>query len=105
MEKIYKKLVRDNIPEIIRESGKECIIETMEDKEYERELNNKLLEEVEEYIESESVEEIADILEVIYAILEFKNIPVKEVEEIRLRKRKERGGFERKIKLIKVMDL
>jgi len=103
MEKIYKKLVRDNIPEIIRESGKECIIETMEDKEYERELNNKLLEEVEEYIES--VEEIADILEVIYAILEFKNIPVKEVEEIRLRKRKERGGFERKIKLIKVMDL
>lgn len=105
MEKVYGKLVRDKIPKIINESGKECIIEIMDDEEYEGELNKKLVEEVKEYIESENIEEIADILEVIYSILEFKNISIEEVEKIRLEKREKRGGFERKIKLIKVFEV
>lgn len=104
MDKVYEKLVRDNIPDIIKESGKECIFEIMDDEEYERELNKKLVEEVKEYVESESIEEIADIMEVIYSILKLNNIPVKEIENIRLKKREERGGFEKKIKLVKVIE-
>ncbi|NLX62359.1 MAG: nucleoside triphosphate pyrophosphohydrolase [Tissierellia bacterium] len=105
MEKVYHKLVRDNIPHIIRESGKECIVEIMADEEYERELNKKLIEEAKEYIESGSIEEIADIMEVIYSILELKNISMEEVEKTRLKKREERGGFEKKIKLVKVIGI
>jgi len=74
MKKVYEKLVRDNIPDIIKKSGKDCVIEIMDDVEYVKELNKKLAEEVDEYLSSGSIEEIADIMEVIYSILEVKNI-------------------------------
>lgn len=104
MKKVYEKLVRDNIPDIIKKSGKDCVIEIMDDVEYVKELNKKLAEEVDEYLSSGSIEEIADIMEVIYSILEVKNISFEEVEKLRMEKREKRGGFNNRIKLVKVIE-
>jgi len=98
----YKKLVRDKIPEIIEASGKTCSWEVLLDDEYVKKLNEKLLEEVNEYIETGSIEELADINEVIKAILEHKGISEEEVEELRLKKLEIRGGFKKRIVLKRV---
>lgn len=104
MEHVYNKLVRDRIPEIIEKSGKKFVIDVMDEEVYKIELNKKLMEEVQEYLENESVEEIADILEVIYSILKLKGVTIEEVEHIRKQKKATRGGFDQKIKLIKVIE-
>lgn len=104
MEKVYNKLVRDNIPEIIEKDGKESVIEIMDEDEFLEELNKKLVEETNEYIEDEDIEEIADILEVIHGILKAKGVSFEEVERIRMQKKQKRGGFEKKIKLVKVIE-
>lgn len=103
-EKIYNKLVRDKIPEIIESNNKEYVIEKVNTEEINQLLNKKLQEEVDEYLESEEVEELADILEVIHRILESKDISFEEVEKIRESKKEKRGGFKEGIKLIKVME-
>ncbi|TCT15372.1 putative house-cleaning noncanonical NTP pyrophosphatase (MazG superfamily) [Natranaerovirga pectinivora] len=103
-EKTYNKLVRDDIPKVIENSSKQCFISVVKGEELNQLLNEKLREEVEEYIESEELEELADILEVIHGILHFKNIDIKELEEIRFKKAKERGGFREGVKLIKVIE-
>ncbi len=103
-EEIYNKLVRDNIPEIIASSNKKCEIKIVEKDELTELLNLKLQEEVSEYLESNEVEELADILEVIYGILDSKNISKEELEDIRIKKKEERGGFKEGIKLIKVLS-
>ena len=64
---IYNKLVRDNIPEIIRNSGKECDIEILSDEEYLQMVDAKLDEELAEYHKEQNLEELADLLEVLYA--------------------------------------
>lgn len=76
----------------------------MDEDEFLEELNKKLIEETKEYIEDENIEEIADILEVIYGILKAKGVSFEEVEKIRLEKKHKRGGFEEKIKLVKVIE-
>lgn len=101
-KKTYNKLVRDGIPAIIEASGKRCTVETVEGKELIKLLNQKLQEEVDEYIASNDVEELADIMEVIYSILHNKGIAIEELESIRLGKKEERGGFSKGIKLLKV---
>lgn len=102
--KKYNKLVRDRIPEIIEEDGKEYEIETLSDEEYYNKLKSKLTEEVEEFINSDEPEELADIIEVIKATLDFKNIDWGEIERLRESKREERGGFEEQILLIKAEE-
>lgn len=104
MEKVYNKLVRDRIPQIIRSSGKDCETEVMGDDGYIIALKEKLVEEVQEFIESGSIEEIADVLEVLYSILAFKKVSLDEIEIIRQQKKTERGGFDQKIKLLKVIE-
>ena len=101
-EKIYNKLVRDNIPDIIRAGNKKCKTEIVVGEELMELLNRKLQEEIDEYIASNDIEELADIIEVIYGILHNKGVTVEELESIRLKKKKERGGFSKGIKLIKV---
>lgn len=101
-EKIYNKLVRDKIPEIIEKNNKEYEIEIVSKEDLQELLDKKLTEEVDEYLESKDIEELADILEVIHGILESKNISFDELEKIRLNKKEERGGFSKAIKLIKV---
>lgn len=100
--KIYNKLVRDNIPEIIEQTGKTCVYEILSDEQYIEMLNEKLLEEVKEYLHNESVEELADIGEVMHAILAFKGVSIEEFQQVRLEKLKERGGFAKKIFLKEV---
>lgn len=95
--KIHNKLVRDKIPDIIVESGATCGYRRASDEEYLAALNAKLNEEVAEYQESGSVEELADILEVVYNIAYHKGCNVPGLEIIRKRKAEERGGFHKKL--------
>lgn len=70
----HNKLVRDNIPSIIQKDGKKANVRILDDKEFLNSLKIKLVEEVNEYLESDDIDEIADILEVIYSLLDFNDI-------------------------------
>ena len=102
--KVYNKLVRDKIPEIIKEKGNHAEIRELSKPEYLKELNKKLKEEVAEYLEDNNVEELADIVEVVYGILNAKNISLEEFEKIRQDKVDKRGAFSKKIFLEKVIE-
>lgn len=93
----YNKLIRDKIPEIIKNKGKVPITHLAKDKEYWQKLKEKLQEEVDEFMKDENSEELADILEVVYAICDYKKINKRELEQLRKKKVKERGGFRDKI--------
>ena len=98
----YNKLVRDRIPEIIQDSGKHCTCSIRSDEEYLTFLDEKLNEELVEYQESKSMEELADLLEVIRAVATARGSSIEEVEAIRRNKAAKRGGFEKKILLTEV---
>lgn len=96
----YKKLVRDKIPEIIMlNEGRSCITKILNNEEYLLELNKKIKEELAEYLESGEIEELADLEEVLRAILDSKGISYEEFEKIRLEKVKKRGAFKNRIYL------
>ena len=99
--KIYNKLVRDNIPEIMISNGAEPVTRILSEEEYLNELNKKILEEVNEYLESGSIEELADVEEVLRAILNLKNISLENFEKIRTEKVLKRGSFNKRIFLEK----
>ena len=102
--KIYNKLVRDNIPDIISSQGKACNFRMLTDAECLDALNTKLDEELAEYHESGSVEELADLLEVIYAIADADGYSPSKLNKIRQDKASERGRFNKKIMLLSVED-
>lgn len=91
------KLVRDKIPQIIRDNGKEPIVEILSEEDYLIELDKKLNEEVAEYQADKSIEEMADVLEVLFAICEARGHSVDELMQIREEKREKRGGFKDRI--------
>ena len=95
----YKKLVRDKIPEIIEARGAKPITRIMDDKEHLEELVKKLSEEFEEFKEALSVEELADIQEVIHALADAIGADKAKLEKVRAAKAQERGGFKNKIYL------
>lgn len=97
--KIYNKLVRDKITNIIEADGRIAKYRILDENEYRQELNKKLQEEVKEYLEDNNVEELADIVEVIYGILNSMDVSIKEFEKIRINKQEKRGAFEKKIYL------
>lgn len=99
--KIYNKLVRDKIPEIMIDNGAKPIFRILSDEEYLGELNKKLQEELNEYLKSSNIEELADIEEVLLAIISYQKISEEEFKEIRLSKVKKRGAFKKKIFLEK----
>ncbi len=101
----YDKLVRDKIPEVIRQAGKKPVTDTLPHEAMAAALDRKLQEEVQEYLESGSVEEMADVLEVLHGIAYHKGISWAEVESVRIRKRDERGGFEKGVRLLEVKKL
>ncbi len=101
----YGKLVRDRIVDIIIANGETPKYHTLNDKEYLKELHKKLLEEANEFVENDDPEELADLLEVIYAIAKHKNIDLTQVEQIRIKKSEKRGGFEDRIYLETVEEL
>ena len=98
--KKYNKVVRDKIPEIIAESGKKSNIKQLDDTSFLAELEKKLTEEVNEYSESKDVEELADLLEVIYRISELRGVSSDELDEIRKDKAEKRGKFDSNLFLI-----
>lgn len=101
----YKnKLVRNLIPQIITDKGQKPEIRILNDEEFKRELDLKLQEEVQEYLTDDNCDELADILEVVYAIAATKGVSEIELGEIRLKKKQKRGGFEDKVFLISVQD-
>ena len=101
--KAYHKLVRDRIPEIIEADGKTCVFETLSGEEYIYLLEQKLNEELAEYQESKSLEELADLLEVIHAVVKARGWTLKELERVRKDEAAKRGGFEKKILLKEVL--
>jgi len=97
-----KKLIRDKIPGIIEQDN--CIPSyyAASDVEYKEELRKKLLEEVDEFLEDENPEELADILEVVYALCDLQNISKEELESLRSKKATERGSFHKKLILTEI---
>lgn len=102
--KIYNKLIRDNIPEIIKKNGQTAYISVLDDEGYTAELRKKLVEEAQEYLDSEEPEELADILEVIEALAGTKGKTLDEILEIKQRKAIKNGKFEKRLFLEKVKD-
>ena len=105
MSKIYNKLVRDRIPEIIEASHKSCLTATLSDRAYLHMLDQKLNEELAEYQESKAIEELADLIEVIAAVAKTRGCSWDKLMQIRDKKRHQRGGFEKRVLLLKVSDI
>jgi len=99
--KIYNKLVRDNIPQIIKDAGKKCKVSILDDEKYLIELKRKVIEEAQELTETknrlETIEELADIFEVLDVILAKEKISMEEILATRIEKNNDKGAFEQKI--------
>lgn len=107
MERVYNKLVRDKIPEIIEEKGEIPIVKILEKEEYKKELERKLYEEYKEVLDAKSddrIEELADMLEIIRALANLENKELDDILEIANSKKEKRGAFEKKIFLLKVIE-
>lgn len=104
MTKIYHKLVRDRIPEIIEASGKICVVEILSDEDYLRMVDAKLDEELAEYHRDQNIEELADLLEVVYAAAAARGYAPEQLEQVRAEKAVRRGGFEKKLLLKEVYE-
>lgn len=104
MEIQYRKLIRDKIPEIIQASGKRCEVEVLNDEAYLQMVDAKLDEEPAEYHADQNIEELADLLEVIYAAAAARGYTIEQLEQTRIRKREKNGGFEKKLLLKKVIE-
>ncbi|MFW9921844.1 MAG: phosphoribosyl-ATP pyrophosphohydrolase [Candidatus Thorarchaeota archaeon] len=103
MEKLYDKLVRDKIPQIIESEGKKPFYNKIDDNDrFLYYLGQKLLEESGEFNQDYNITELADIIEIIYKILEMKQSSFDELEEIRHSKKMARGGFDSRILLTKI---
>lgn len=95
--KIYNKLVRDKIPEIIEKDNKKYEIEYLDDEKYRTSLLNKLDEEVAEFKSDMNIEELADIIEVVAALSENLGYDFETLLAVRNKKLQNRGGFAKKI--------
>lgn len=95
--KEYNKLVRDKIPEIIAAKGEHCETHIANETEFLMMAKAKLKEEVAEFVESENPEELADILEVVYAVAAAHGVSEEDLNIVRQSKKEQRGGFEKKI--------
>lgn len=104
MIKKYNKLVRDRIPEIIEASGKSCVTEIFSDEEYLRMVDAKLDEELAEYHKDQNLEELADLLEVLYAAAAARGYTKEQLELVRAEKESKRGAFRKKLLLREVWE-
>lgn len=107
MEKIFNKLVRDKIPEIIEKNNEVAVTRILDNEEYLKELKTKLLEEYNEVISADKeniLEELADMLEIIDALAQTENKTLEDIIKIKEIKKEKRGGFNKRILLIKTYD-
>ncbi|MBV6682576.1 nucleoside triphosphate pyrophosphohydrolase [Bacillus sp. JRC01] len=104
----YNKLVRDKIPQIIKDSGEQPITKILGEEDYIKYLKEKSYEELDEYCSAETneeaVEELADLLEIMHALAKHNGSSIEEVEVVRKEKATKRGGFQEKIFLIEVKE-
>ena len=98
----FNKLVRDRIPEIIEINGKRCVWSTLSEEDYLVYLDEKLNEELVEYQQSKSMEELAELIEVIRAVVVARGYSIEKVEALRRDKAEKRGRFEKRILLTEV---
>lgn len=105
---VYNKLVRDFIPDIIDSQGKLYSIRTLLDEEYYAELRKKLHEEYEEYLtatnDKDAVHELADLLEVVYALASIHGVTEQDLNHVRNEKAVKRRGFKERILLIEAEE-
>jgi predicted house-cleaning noncanonical NTP pyrophosphatase (MazG superfamily) len=108
VEKTYNKLIRDGIPQIIKQNGGQPVVRIMEQEEFVRELKNKLIEEANEVATAtnreELVNELADVKEVINTLCAATEIIDREIEVVRIAKADQRGSFQDKLMLEKVEE-
>jgi len=104
MKITYNKLTRDNVPQLIEESGRKQTSRVLDEKGYEEALINKVIEEIEEYRLSKNEEEIADIFEVLDCLIELKKYEPMHIDYLQLIKREARGSFKNRILLQEVED-
>lgn len=103
MTEEYNKLIRDQIPEIIKENGKEPVFRTLNDDEYKDALFEKLLEESKELFEEKAgekkdiIKEISDVYEVIDAIIELYEIEKASIEKVKNDRKEKRGAFKKRL--------
>lgn len=106
MSKVYNKLVRDKIPEIIKNNNENPITRILDDEEYIKELLKKFDEECMEVKNAsnseELLEEASDVLEILISLIETNNYSLEELLNMRNKKKEKRGGFKNKIFLEKV---
>ncbi|MED1055649.1 nucleoside triphosphate pyrophosphohydrolase [Bacillus mycoides] len=104
----HNKLIRNNIPKIIKANGKTPTTRILNEDEYIEELSKKTQEELTEYIEAKTkpdkLEELSDLLELIHALAEHEGTTLEEINSIRKKKAEERGGFSDRVFLIEVID-
>jgi len=105
--KLYNKLVRDKIPQIIEANGELAEVQVLKLAQYSKMLNIKLQEELSEFLEANDnnqVEELADLVEGVYTILKNKELSIKEFEKVRLKKKDEKGGFDDRLLLVSISE-
>ena len=100
----HNKLVRDLIPEIIQTAGKTCVTEVLSDEAYLRMIDAKLDEELAEYHKDQNIEELADLIEVIYAATRARGYTLEQLEAVRAEKVAKRGSFEKRLLLKEVIE-
>ena len=93
----YNKLIRDKIPEHIKNKGGVPFTHIADEKEYWQKLKEKLSEEVEEFKKDENIEELADVFEVIDAVIDYKRFNKAEIETLKEKKAEEKGRFKKRI--------
>ena len=100
MKYVYNKLVRDKIPQEINNiEGRKADYKILNDSEYIKELDKKLIEEAHEFIENHSIEELGDLMEVIFSIMKLEKVEISDVEDARVNKKLKKGGFDDRIYL------
>lgn len=100
--KVYDKLVRDRIPEVIRATGKECETSIVNGEKKTELLEKKLMEEVGEFMEAKNLEELADVMEVLFGLAEDLGYSEEDLVRAREEKKVERGGFKEGVVLERV---
>ncbi len=103
-ERIYNKLVRDYIPDVIREQGETPVVRALEDGEFLRCLGEKLREETEEFLSAQNLEELGDILEVLEAMAHVHGWTDGEIRHAKEEKAQRRGSFRERVFLEKVVE-
>ena len=104
MTRLYQKLVRDRIPEIIEKQGNRCVVRMLDPEEYLKMVDAKLDEELAEYHKDQNLEELADLMEVIYAAAEARGYTREQLEKARAEKEAERGAFRKRLFLLEVQE-